>query len=173
MLRLLDHSRPPNAPMNGPPGKKAAVTKDGYCIEYRETLWQHFWRYGEIWQVKKPLGVFELGIDRGVYLAVLYWAGRNGSNITMEKPSVLNFPKRMFWNKRQELKDMPKKTAQKLLIIETDKELAEADMLHLLENPNRPGPGYYDDCKKFNWATAMLKSHTKYVTDKGGDYEYY
>ena len=40
--RHLDHVRPLEAPQNGPVGNKAAVTADGYCIEYKETLEEHF-----------------------------------------------------------------------------------------------------------------------------------
>ena len=36
--RFLDHERGPNAPLNGQNlNLRAAVTQDGYCIEYRET----------------------------------------------------------------------------------------------------------------------------------------
>ena len=36
--RLLSHARPRDAPMNGPAEGRAAVTKDGYCVEFRESL---------------------------------------------------------------------------------------------------------------------------------------
>ena len=51
--------------------------------------------------------------------------------------------------------------------------MAEHNMLYLLENKNRPGPKYYDDCKKFNWGTAMLISHQKYIGEKGENYDNY
>ena len=35
--RNLDHARPDSAPQNGPAAGRAGKTKDGYCIEYRET----------------------------------------------------------------------------------------------------------------------------------------
>jgi hypothetical protein len=47
------------------------------------------------------------------------------------------------------------------------------DKLALLENTNRPGPNFYDDCVKFNWVTALVKSHKKHIEGKGENYEYY
>ena len=60
-----------------------------------------------------------------------------------------------------------------MLIAETDIEMAKWNKLNLLENPNRPGPDYYKDCIKFNWVSAMVKSHKKHIASKGEDYEYY
>ena len=68
---------------------------------------------------------------------------------------------------------MPKETAMRLFIAESDITLAKHGRLAYVRNPNRPGPDYYKDCKKFNWVSAMVKSHKKHVSDKGGDYEYY
>ena len=45
---------------------------------------------------------------------------------------------------------MPKETAMRLSIVESDIEMAKHNKLHLLENPNRPGPDYYKDCKKLD-----------------------
>ena len=65
----------------------------------------------------------------------------------------------MFWDKWNELKGMPKDTAKRLSIYEWDKLFAELGKLYLLENPNRPGPDYYSECKKFNWATKLVENH--------------
>ena len=72
--RFLDHARSPDAPQDGPNTGKAAVTKEGFCIEYRESLQNHFDRYAAVWK-KEPLGVFEIGIERGIYMTALYWTG--------------------------------------------------------------------------------------------------
>ena len=63
--RFLDHAIPPDAPLTGHSGNKAAVTKDGYCIEYRETLKEHYERYMRIWE-KKPISYFAIGMTRGL-----------------------------------------------------------------------------------------------------------
>ena len=45
--RFLDHMRGPDAPLDGKNlTLRAATTPDGYCIEHRETLRQHFLRIG-------------------------------------------------------------------------------------------------------------------------------
>ena len=69
------------------------------------------------------------------------------------------------------MKGMPLDTAKRLLISESEIEMAKHNKLNLLENPNRPGPDYYKDCNKFNWVNAMVKSHKKHITDKGEDYD--
>ena len=77
----------------------------------------------------------------------------------MEEPSVFNIPKHMFWVEYNKIKGMPKDTAKRLFIAELDKTLAKHNMLNLTENANRPGPDYYNDCIKFNWVSALVKSH--------------
>ena len=69
-MRFLDHARPRDAPLDGPPDGRAAKTKDGYCIEFRETLDQHFLRYIEVGKTK-PLNALEVGLDRGMKLGAL------------------------------------------------------------------------------------------------------
>ena len=124
-----------------------------------------------VWK-DKPLGVFEIGMDRGMYIAILGAQGLKGDN-DMDEPSVFNIPKHMFWVEWNKIKGMPKDTGQRLLIAETDITMAKHNLLHLLENENRPGPDYYKDCIKFNWVSALVKSHQKHVEDNGGDYSYY
>ena len=68
---------------------------------------------------------------------------------------------------------MPKETAYRLMIAETDIEFKKHDMLYMLENPNRPGPDYYKDCKMYDWKTNLIDSHRLYIEGKGEDYEYY
>ena len=41
--RFLDHERPLDAPLDGKNlTARADVTHDGYCIEYRESLYGHY-----------------------------------------------------------------------------------------------------------------------------------
>ena len=32
---------------------------------------------------------------------------------------------------------------------------------NVIEDPNRPGPDYYKDCKKYNWVDELVKKHKK------------
>ena len=57
------------------------------------------------------------------------------------------------------MRGMPKDVAYRLMIRETDKEFAKHEVLWMLENPNRPGPGYYKDCKMYDWTNSLIKSH--------------
>ena len=93
--RNLDHARPEGAPQNGPAAGRAPETKEGYCIEYRESLDDHFKRYGMVWKTK-PISVFEIGMDRGIYILTLGLQARKGDR-TMEEPSILNIPKHAVW----------------------------------------------------------------------------
>ena len=61
----------------------------------------------------------------------------------------------------------------RIMIKETDIEFEKFDKLPLLENPNRPGPDYYKDCKQYNWINDLVDKHRKYVKDSGKDYQYY
>ena len=70
----MDHARSAEAPQNGPVGNKAAVTAQGYCIEYREKLLDHFERYGLVWK-EKPVTPSAVGFDRGIYILVLGMKG--------------------------------------------------------------------------------------------------
>ena len=117
----------------------------------------HFERYGLVWK-EKPISVFDIGFDRGLYIAALGAQGLRGDT-DIEEPSFLNIPKHAFWVEWNKLKGMPKETGQRLLIAETDITMAKHDKLHLLENASRPGPDYYKDCIKFNWVTALVSSH--------------
>lgn len=41
--RFLDHERDPDAPQDGKNvTARAIVTPDGYCVEYRDSLFTHF-----------------------------------------------------------------------------------------------------------------------------------
>ena len=77
-------------------------------------------------------------------------------DIEIDEPSIFNIPKHAVWTEWQKVKGMPKETGMRLFIAESDIEMAKHDKLHLLENPNRPGPNYYIDCIKFNWVTALV-----------------
>lgn len=35
------------------------------------------------------------------------------------------------------------------------------------QDPKRPGPNYYDDCKHFNWVDALVEKHKESLTGDG------
>lgn len=43
-------------------------------------------------------------------------------------------------------------------------------MMDKLENPDRPGPDYYSECKKFSWVDQLIEKHKKQVKESGGKY---
>ena len=49
--------------------------------------------------------------------------------------------------------------------------LIEFGYAHVIPDPNRPGPDYYSECKKYNWVDELVKKHEektglKYVASK-------
>lgn len=36
-----------------------------------------------------------------------------------------------------------------------------------LENPSRPGPNYYKDCKNWNWVDVLVTNHRSHLEKKG------
>ena len=42
----------------------------------------------------------------------------------------------------------------------------------VIPDPKRPGPDYYKDCVKFNWATKLIESHKKHI-EYSGKYDVY
>ena len=38
---------------------------------------------------------------------------------------------------------------------------------NLIADPKRPGPNYYDDCKKFNWVDVLVQNHKSELLEKG------
>ena len=84
---------------------------EGYCIEYRESQYDHFYRYGKVWE-KKPISFFAIGMERGMYLGVLGAQGLKGDRDDhMKEPSIFNVPLHMFWVEWNTTKGMPKATA--------------------------------------------------------------
>ena len=106
--RFLEHSRSPSAVQNGDKSLRADVTKDGYCIEYRESLFDHYWRLGK-WMNQKPYPIKPL--DYGVELALeLYGLGKCsywGYNYT-EKPWFGDILGGMKWDAWTKYNGTPK-----------------------------------------------------------------
>ena len=49
--------------------------------------------------------------------------------------------------------------SQKLCIELMHEIMTEFGYADMISDPNRPGPDYYSDCKKFNWIDALRKNH--------------
>ena len=73
----------------------------------------------------------------------------------------------MFWNAWDKLRGMPREEGMTLFIQETDTIFAEEGKSEFLENPNWPGPKYYDDCKKFSWVEVLVENNNSYYVKKG------
>ena len=75
--RFLDHGRPRDAPNDGTDlAARAAVSKTGFCIEYRETLEEHFTRIGNFLEPEpKPITGWDMGWEKAVDL---YGKGKCG-----------------------------------------------------------------------------------------------
>ena len=43
---------------------------------------------------------------------------------------------------------------------------------YLITNPKRPSPYYYNDCKRYNWADDLIKSHKKHLKLTNGENVY-
>ena len=61
------------------------------------------------------------------------------------------------------MRGMSQETAMRILIRETDIEFAKHNKLPLLENPNRPGPDYYENCKLYNWVNDLIEDRKSVV----------
>ena len=109
--RYLDHGRPISAPRNGPAGQRAGKTEEGYCIEYRESLKEHYDRYMAIWETK-PISYFAIGMTRGLQFAAFSLQADEG-DCHWEEPTVLNFAKHEIWRNWQAMRGMAQETAQR------------------------------------------------------------
>ena len=163
--RFLDHTRPIDAPFDGKNlTLRANVTPDGYCVEYRESLWQHFLRVGA-WLNAKPMKItgWQMGKDRGLKLYGLsrqgFFGDRKDSHKNGEKPSVFDFIELWKWEAWESYRGTDKILAQKGAVKLMDDILREFDYGHVVPDPKRPGPDYYSECEKFNWVEALVKKH--------------
>ena len=59
-----------------------------------------------------------------------------------------------------------------MFIVYVSKLLTEEGLAQHLENPNRPGPDYYKDCKNWNWIEILTKNHRDHL-EKQGIYNIY
>ena len=42
--------------------------------------------------------------------------------------------------------------------------MIEYNFGYVIPDPKRPGPDYYQDCEKFNWASKLIESHKEHIS---------
>ena len=169
--RFLDHDRPLDAPQDGRNTTlRAAETPQGYCIEYRESLYGHFQRLGLLLDNKREprlISDLEFGMTRGLKMYGLGMCGGFGDQ-KKEKPSFFDIIGVMKWDAWENLKGVPRSTCQKMFVKIATEILVEYNYGHMIEqDPKRPGPDYYKDCIKFNWVDTLIKKHKESLTGDG------
>ena len=140
------------------------MTDDGYCVEYRESLLQHFARLGSFFDRKPmPISGQQIGVDRALKFYGLSRQGEFGDRRDEykegEKPSFLDFVALWKWESWESYRGTDKVIAQKASVVIMHEILKEFGYEKLIPDPNRPGPDYYKDCTKFNWVDALVKKH--------------
>ena len=132
------------------------MTKDGYCIEYRETLFDHYMRIGK-WMDIKPYKIspYDYGLDLGLEFYGRGKCGYYGDN-TSEKPWFGDVIGGLKWEAWTKYNGTPKELCQKLFLKDVHKIMEEYGFGYLIKDPKRPGPDYYSECNKFNWAASLV-----------------
>ena len=76
--RNLDHKLNEEDKLSGKNNElRASVTSSGFCIEYRETLQQHYERVGKLYAREPPLlSNMQIGMDIGLQM---YASGMQGT----------------------------------------------------------------------------------------------
>ena len=54
-----------------------------------------------------------------------------------------------------------------MFIVYASKLLTDEGLASYLENPRRPGPDYYKDCKNWDWVDILQENHQDYLENKG------
>lgn len=72
--------------------------------------------------------------------------GEHGDQ-TGEKPSVFDIIGGLKWDAWEDYRGIDKKFVHKMFIVYASKLLIEEGFGEYLENPRKPGPSYYSECK--------------------------
>ena len=83
-----------------------------------------------------------------------------------EKPPFWDIVGVWKWEAWESYRGTPMEVAQKACNKLMHDLLIEYNMGDKIPDPNRPGPNYYDNCKKFNWVDALVKKHKNEVGRK-------
>ena len=129
------------------------------------------------WLNKKPMRItgWQMGKDRGLRLYGLsrqgYFGDRKDEYKNGKKPAFYDIIKLWQWEAWESFRGTDKKLAQKAANNLMHELLVEFGYAHVIPDPNRPGPDYYSECKKYNWVDELVKKHEektglKYVASK-------
>lgn len=146
--RQLDHNLDDVEKLTGTDNTlRAGKTSSGFCIEYRESLFEHFDRIGRLFEKEPPLlSNLDIGMDRGMKMYGMGMQGSEGDQ-TGEKPSFIDVLGGMKWDAWEDYRGIKKEFCQKIFIVFASELLVEEGLGKWIENPNRPGPDYYSECK--------------------------
>lgn len=171
--RRLDHTLKGEELLTGKDDTlRAAKTNSGFCIQYRETLYEHFNRLGRLFEAEPPvLTNMQVGMERGLKMYGMGMQGEHG-DVTGEKPGIFDLIARLKYESWEEYRGIKKEFAQKMLIVYASKVLEDEGKADAIINPNRPGPNYYSECKQWNWVDQLVKAHKKHLKDNGLHYVY-
>jgi hypothetical protein len=73
----------------------------------------------------------------------------------------------MKWEAWEDYRGIDKVFVQKIFIVYASKLLIEEGFEKWIDNPIRPGPDYYSECKLWNWVDQLVDSHKKHIEDNG------
>lgn len=85
-------------------------------------------------------------MDRGLKMYGMAMQGSKGDQ-TKEKPGFIDVVGVMKWNSWEEYRGIDKAFCQKIFIVFASKVLEDENLSQWIENPRRPGPSYYSECK--------------------------
>ena len=85
-------------------------------------------------------------MTRGIKMYGMGMQGSKGDQ-TKEKPNIFDVVGGLKWEGWEELRGIDKKFAQKMFIVYASKLLVDEGHGKWLENPRKPGPSYYSECK--------------------------
>ena len=117
-----------------------------------------------------PISGAEMGFDRALKIYGLGSQGVYGDRAddkpNGKEPGFWDIVGKIKWDAWGKYKGTPMDVAQKANNKLMHELLIEKGYGHIIPDPTRPGPNYYDDCIKFNWVDALVKNHKEKV---GGD----
>ena len=124
--RQLDHKLRGEALLTGKDDTlRAGVTDTGFCIQYRESLFEHFDRIGRLFEKEPPiLSHMEIGMTRGMKMYGMGMQGSKGDQ-TNEKPTIFDVLGGLKWDAWEDYRGIDSKFAQKMFIVYGSKVLVD------------------------------------------------
>lgn len=88
---------------------RAPKTAAGFCIQFRESLYEHFNRLGRLFERDPPLlSNMEIGMSRGLKMYGMGMQGEHGDQ-TGEKPGLFDIVGRLKYDAWEEYRGIDKK----------------------------------------------------------------